>query len=239
MATGNYYDDYENPEAVDRRAMLAQMGSKPLEQGGITGGKPVVDIRNNPAEPGGFAGVTEKTDAVPVAEDYKALGKYADRLGAWSGNTDKLGRGWDDKSERYKMLTVMSHFDPNAGITPEMIAALNGADIHGAKFSGDRDKLTVDNAGGWARFGKGGTGDVIERFNDPNNTNKQWGAWQVDDAPATGAPQGGGLPMPNLGSIAPVLGGDMGTYNTLQDRLRQILGGDAALNQQALLAQMG
>ena len=165
----------------------------------------------------------------PPKTDYTTLGSFANRLGAWTGNTEKLNRSWDDKSERYKMLTVQSHFDPNAGITPEMIEALNAANIHGAKFSGSRDKLTVDNAGGWDRFGTGGTGDVIERF-DPENTNKQWSPWAVDEPTGAGTQARG----PAQQSAAGLQTSDAvnaltqdSTYNSLQAKLQQILGAES------------
>lgn len=171
---GNLYE-----ELAKRAAQMA-----PMDNTGVAGGK----------DRGGFATEPSQSDTnTPPPTDYTKMGQFANRMGAWNGN-EKFDRNWDDKSERYKMLTVMSHFDPNAGVTPELIAALNGANIYGAKFSGSGDKLTVDNAGGYDRFGTGGTGDVIAGFKDPNNTNKQWGAWQVDDNPqaAGGGPGGGG-----------------------------------------------
>lgn len=135
--------------------------------------------------------------------DYKQLGKYADQMGVFSGN-DKLNVPWDQRSERYKMLTVQSNFDPNAGITPEMIAALNAADINGAKFSGDRDKLSATGLNNWENYdGREGVGDIIQGFNDPSRKGKlTWGAW---------APEGGGAPAPqgagHANAMASLLGG--------------------------------
>lgn len=185
-------------------------------------------------------------DPAAPAKDYTKIGEYGGRLGAWTGNTDKLGRDWDKKSERYKMLTVLSNFDPNAGLTPEVIAALNAANIHGAKFSGSKDKLNVENAGGWERFGKGGIGDIIQGFNDPNNKTKQWGAWNdpnLEPAAPAGSPVGpsqiGGLNT--NGAIDSIMGNS--TYNTLQQRLQEILGPQStdpnALMQQLLQRGQG
>jgi hypothetical protein len=247
----NFYDGASNynDETLNREALLAQMKptaaqptklteaapatAKPYEVGGITGG-----------EPGGIAGTPAPTGATPEKVDYTQLGQYKDRMGAWNGN-EKFNRGWDDKSERYKMLTVMSHFDPNQGISPELLDALNGANIHGAKFSGSRDKLNVENAGGWDRFGSGGIGDVIQGFNDPNNKTKNWSPWSDPnlDTPAPAA--GGGqnfLSGPSSFSNAVLAGNnnvptDEGTYNLLQQQLQGILG-PAATDRNALLALM-
>lgn len=186
--------------------------------------------------------------AAPPPVDYTKLGQFGSRLAAGRGVSEKIQRPWDKQSERYKMLTVLSHFDPNNGLTPEVIAALNAANIHGAKFSGSKDKLTVENAGNWKRFGVGGTGDIIGGFNNPNKKVKEWAAWDNDAAankpglsvvnshgPGSGVPPtaGGGL----LGSDALNSMMQDSTYNTMQKRLQEILGPQST-NRNVLMQQL-
>ncbi len=152
----------------------------------------------------------------PATPDYKTRGKYATFN---AGADDKYNRPWDQLSERYKMQTVLSHFDPNQGITPEVIAALNAANINGAQFSGSKDKLDARNLSAWENYdGREGIGDIIEGFNDPNRAQKSWGAWGPEGPPA--AAQGG---TNMAGSLAnPLLQGDsMGSINAALGKLAQ------------------
>jgi hypothetical protein len=205
----------------------------PYEQGGVTGGiqeQLVKALQGGQAQAPGLQTPETPAPAAPAPEDFTQLGKYANKLGAY--NTDKFNNPYDQRSEKYQIGTVMSHFDPNAGITPELIAALNGANIHGAKFSGSGDKLTVDNAGGYDRFGSGGTADVIGGFKDKSKDHG-WGAWFVDDQ---GQPQQ--KPTGGMNSGMPSFGGS--TINNMlqsdaQGNIQQAL---SSLQQPGLLQQL-
>jgi hypothetical protein len=157
----------------------------PYEQGGVLGPKVqgLVDSLRGPTAletPGIQAPADPAVVAGPppvAAPNYKQTGQY---LGNRFKN-EKSQRPWEDQSERYQIGTVLSNFDPKQGITADLIAALNGADIHGAKFSGQGDKLTVENAGGWDRFGTGGTDDIIGNFKSGQG---EWAAWTSPEGQA-------------------------------------------------------
>ena len=159
--------------------------------------------------------------------DYKKAGQFGGRMGPWNPNDPnqtKFAEPWDNMSERYKMMTVLSNFDPRQGVTPDVLKALNDANINGARFSGSGQNLTVDNAGGYDRFGKGGTADIITSFQGGNGT---WRPWAD---PALEGPAGGGAPA---GGLDPRLTGDpsagiqaalasLGNSPTLQALLKQL-----------------
>jgi hypothetical protein len=259
-----------DPELMNRQAMLSQMagGSAIAPDPTDSAQPPPRDLgENSPeaiaklnAEHPEYSGGQPLTPATPAAPDYTKLGKYSGQMGAWSeadptkpGN-EKFARPWDDRSERYQMMSVLSNFDPTKGITPEVLDALNKANIHGAKFSGQGDKLTVDNAGNWARFGKGGTGDIITGLKSGHGT---WAPWSDPNLEEAQGAQGGGGPMspPLQNGMIPGQGGDMSntdlttslnrgvpTDNTFfQQLLKQIQeqSGTGGMDRQALLSQMG
>lgn len=146
------------------------------------------------------------TSSSTATPDYKKLGKYAGQMSAWSTSADnpseKFARPWDQQSERYKLLTVLSNFDPTQGITPDVINALNAADIKGARFSGSGDKLNAMNLQGWKDFDKEGIGDVIQGFKTGKG---QWVPWSPEN---TGG--GGGAAPVHAGLISPLLTGSAG-----------------------------
>jgi hypothetical protein len=192
-----------------------------------------------PQGPGPDVGAPTASPAVttPEAPDYTKRGKFS----TFNATSDKYDRPWDQKSERYKMQTVLSNFDPNQGITPDVIAALNAANINGATFSGSKDKLDARGLKSWENYdGQEGIGDIIEQFNNPAMAGKHtWGAWLPEGGDAGGGQaMGGGAP--SMAGIGPTpLGGQL----TSGDPLAQI---QAALAQysnspniQALLAQLG
>lgn len=179
-------------------------------------------------------GPTAEASPVAAAPDYRKTGKYASS----AYDAAKLARPWEEQSEKYRIGNVLSNFDPSQGLTPEVIAALNAADIYGAKFSGFGDKLTVDNAGGWDRFGKGGTSDVNIGFKTGKGT---WGAWTDPNLPQN--QEGAGLgPMGGMNGLAGAqsnLNGLMkGDFQSAIQAALAKLTGDAP-NLQALLAQLG
>jgi hypothetical protein len=228
----------------------------PYEQGGVTGTDPsalkaLIDKLGGTqtatapglqadAPAGGIPGIEVNGGGIngaglppgptgPLATtDYTQLGKYANKMGAY--NSDKFNVPWDQRSEKYQIGTVLSNFDPNQGLTPDAIAALNAANIHGAKFSGSGDKLTVDNAGGYDRFGKGGTADIIGGFKNPNQDHG-WGAWFVDDQgqPQQGPQGGSGMPSFGGSNINGMLQSDA------QGNIQQAL---AAIQQPGMLQQL-
>lgn len=208
-----------------RQALLAQLGTLPLDEKN----KPVGDDLPDPNA--GQYGTPQKVD-------YTQMGQY----GVGGGyNSDKFKNPWDQRSEKYQIGTVLSHFDPNAGITEDVLKALNEANIHGAKFSGSGDKLTIDNAGNYDRFGTGGTSDIIEGFKDKNRQHG-WGAWFVDPNEGAAGPVGKASPA---GGIGPDLtsyftGGvghlmDSNFLKTLMDQARQTAG-PASTDRNALLS---
>lgn len=93
-------------------------------------------------------------------------------------------------TEKYQLGRVLQYHDPSKGITPELLAELNGLNI--GDFSGQGDRLSVKNARNGARW-TDGTGDIIKNFTGEGP--KEWGA--LDTAPAQAAPaaQGMGLPQ--------------------------------------------
>jgi hypothetical protein len=173
--------------------------ANPYEQGGIlgpkaqglldslrgpmgqTGSRPMPQIPSPHPSEVSAPGLQAPQDATavdqPVGPNYKQTGQY---LGNRFKN-EKSQRPWEDQSERYQIGTVLSNFDPKQGITADLIAALNGADIHGATFSGQGDKLTVNNTGGWDRFGTGGTDDIIGNFKSGQG---EWAAWTSPEGQA-------------------------------------------------------
>lgn len=169
----------------------------------------------------------------PAAPDYTKVGKYTSD--AYDPN--KFNVPWDQRSEKYQIGTVLSNFDPNLGMTPEVLAALNAANIHGAKFSGNGDQLNVDNAGNYARFGQGGSSDTITGLHSGGNA--KWGAWTDPALAAQGQPaqgqaaQAGGGAAGAFPSIAGgALSGD--PMAAIQAALKQYAGQSGKL--EALLA---
>ena len=164
--------------------------------------------------------------AVPAPIDYTKPGKYT----STAYDAKKMMLPWEQMSEKYKIGTVLSNFDPSKGLTPDVIDALNNANIFGAKFSGAGDKLTVDNVAGYDRFGKGGTSDVNIGFKTGNGT---WGAWTDPNLPGNQVPVGGGAATAAGG----LLSGN--PLDVIRAEIAKLMGGNAKPNLQALLAQFG
>jgi hypothetical protein len=223
-------------------------GLTPPGGAGIAPGEP--NPSGAPAS-GGTLPTPSPTGEPPVSPiapptDYRKLGKYAGNMGAWSQDvskpSEKFGRNWDDMSERYQMMSVLSNFDPKAGITPEVVDALNKAGIKGgAKFSGSGDKLNVENLGGYDRFGTGGIGDIVKGLKG-QNADTAWNPWSGPDAgggESQTMPQGGGMGMPQLGGGVPLdsllTSGD--PSEAIQRALASMVGGERS-NAQALLQRL-
>lgn len=211
----------------------AMVGASPTNTGvaGGKGGELESESSAAPATVPIASPASAATDiaATPPATDYTKLGKYANQMGAWSTDaanpSEKFARPWDDRSERYKMMTVLSNFDPTQGITPDVINALNAANINGAQFSGSGDKLDARGLQNWRNYdGREGIGDVIKGLKSGNGT---WQGWEPEGGGGEPAAMGGGW-------IDAQLGGD--PLAAIQQALSQY--GNSA-NLQALLAQLG
>lgn len=216
----------------NRKALLGELGIDDEASQQIDPVGPAMEVPAPAADP----------IASPAAPDYRKLGKYAGQMGAWSTDAanhgEKFARPWDDMSERYKMLTIQSNFDPTKGISQEMVDALNAANIKGAKFSrGSDDRLSATGLENWENYdGREGLGDIIQGFKTGKG---QWGAWAPEggDAPAASGAQSFG------GGIAPFGGVPLDDLVT-GDPLRKIQQAIAQLstsrpNAAALLSQLG
>lgn len=247
MAYDNEQDD--NITAAIRKSIGQpgmQQDTAQMKVDEPAGGDPISDaIRGSlppgPTVPGGDpnAGEAPPMADAPTLPDYTKRGKF----GTFNmGADDKYNRPWDQLSERYKMQTVLSNFDPNAGITPEVIDALNKANINGATFSGSGDKLDARNLSAWENYdGHEGIGDIIQGFKDPNNKNKTWGAWLPESKGGGGETQvelpigQGAQPIPYESGGVPT---DDGFFAKMLAALRQQAGG-ASTDRAALMSQMG
>jgi hypothetical protein len=190
----------------------SQSPSSPYEEGGVTGGAGLDQARQENAA----------AQAAP-ATDYTKMGQYGAKMGGWAG--DKFQKPWADQSEKYQIGTVLSNFDPKGGVTPEVVAALNAANIHGAQFSGEGDQLKVNNLTGYDRFGSGGTADVVKGLKG-NNEDTAWQPWFVDDQAGGGM---GGNQQAALGNaIQGGAWGENGAYGSQPWMSRNTqTGGDA------------
>jgi hypothetical protein len=121
-------------------------------------------------------------------------------------------------SPKYQIGRTLSQFDPNQGITPEVLTALNALGL--GTFSGARDKLQI---GGNVdpRFDGFTDLDLIVGFNDPNNLNKQWN-YQASNpnAPQAGGGMMSGMAMPSMmGGLASQPQGQAGPMAGVQQAL--------------------
>jgi hypothetical protein len=200
MLDWNTKRPYGAPEQAGGSQMFRQKKNDPL-QSALTAGPmgTAVEpgrVETPVAQPPSGSVPSAPAALPPATPDYTKLGKYTTFN---AGAADKYNKPWDQLSERYKMQTILSNFDPSGGITPDVINALNtaGGGINGATFSGSKDKLDARGLQKWENYdGREGIGDIIQGFNDPNNKNKSWGAWQPE-----GPAQGGllGPQMPSMG----------------------------------------
>lgn len=232
--------DVIREKSREQERLLAEGLPDPLndEEGGYTGGEEVRELKDT----GDIVpGPSDLTTPVAAKPDYKKFGKYAN-YGAY--DQEKAQRPWEDMSEKYKIGAVLSNFDPTKGLTPEVIEALNSANIFGAKFGMDgEDKLNVIDTGGHERFGSGGIGDVIEGFKTGNG---KWGAWADPNlqpevqAEMPGQGGGGGIAPPSGALNAMIANGlpdDYGFFEQLMKQAQQAAGGQ--VDRRALLSLMG
>src|SRR5262245_46580071 len=142
--------------AYDMGSPGAQSYSVPDPSNGAAAKRGPVDMAASPNLPVGGVPSPE-SGGMASAPDYTKLGKYANQLTGYDMN--KFNRPYDQMSEKYKVGLVNSWFDPNQGITPEYLKALN--DLNIGDFSGTGDKLNVMNGRNGGRYGQGGTADTI------------------------------------------------------------------------------
>jgi hypothetical protein len=171
--------------------------------GGTAGPPPLSPVSTPgiqaPADPGSVVD-PQGQPVVPSFTPPTAPGQYLGNR----YNNEKVRAPWEEMSERYKIGLILSQFDPNQGLTPEVINALNAAGIlSSGSFSGSGQNLT---APGVDRFGSGGTDDIIHNYQGGGSGNAQWAAWTSPEGQAKqrahnaalrgSAPQG-------MGSLSP------------------------------------
>lgn len=229
--------------AIDERQMMIDEllkkngGNTGVSGYGMPGGVETPGLDPGATTPPDIGAAT--STPTPTASSAAPAASYAMR----GFDAGKLAADPSQQSEKYKIGNVMKQFDPKAGVTPDMLAALNALDI--AKFSGSGDKLTVENTKNDPRFGRGGTADVVYGLKG-QNADTAWQPWFVDEGAAAGAPamtggagMAGGSALQSIAPIASMAPTDTGFYQKLQDQLAQILGGPNALDRDALLKMLG
>jgi hypothetical protein len=172
--------------------------------------------------------------SVPQATALSApASPNAPRYGLEGFDANKRAAGHD--SPKYQIGGVLERFDPKAGVTPEVLAALNALGI--GTFTGDKDKIHV---GGNIdpRFQDVTSFDVVRGFNGPGG-GQAWqfgglnGSAAAQTQPGVGMAGGGGMPS-TLG-IASLLSGD--PLQRIQQAIGQI-NGKGQVNLDALLSQL-
>lgn len=192
---------------------------------GITGGMPKAPLE----EAAGLAQTSGAASAVPT---LYGLDDSWDR-GKLEGEHD---------SPKYQIGRTLRMFDPRAGVTPEVLAALNKLGL--GTFSGERDKLSVGGSVD-PRFNGVTAFDVGRNFSKPDGSTGS-DAWSFqNDMPQASAPVAAGGPYP----IDPggVVNGrfdtgaaslsDESLYRRLLAQLQSVLGPDT--NEQALSSVLG
>lgn len=223
-------DDFEREEMI-RQLQQPQAQRRTAMPGGI---QAPVDPTTTPIETA--PPVTTPTEpAAPSApvQSYNMRGFDAGKM----ADPNK-------QSEKYKIGRIMQKYDPRGGVTPEMIAELNALGI--AEFSGQGDKLTVNNTKNDPRFGRGGTADVVYGHKGQNE-DTAWQPWFIDEGAAAGAPAGaamgggfgmGGGGMSTLDRIRGLMPTDLDFFNRLQGQAVGAVGGAGALDRDALIQML-
>jgi len=213
-----YDEDYEREALI---SALSRNGNT-----GITGGMdPTFD--GPPLAPS-----VDPQPPAPQRQTYAMQGYEASKLADAGHNTEK-----------YQIGRVMQYHDPSKGITPELLADLNALGI--GTFSGSGDRLSVTDPRNGNRLAAG-TGDVIVNFTGEGPKHWTYLDTEAGNGPAQSRPQTSAQPAYNpylafpetassfdrIQSLVPT---DWDFYNTLQERLGQIVGGPKALDREALL----
>jgi hypothetical protein len=216
-----------NDDDLERQMLLDMLSKKPSEQGGVTGRTATQGSLDQ-----GLAPVpAPAAPATAPPQSYNMRGFEADKLSADPSQ----------QSEKYKIGNVFKKYDPKGGVTPEMLAELNGLGI--ADFSGSGDKLTVNNTKNDPRFGRGGTADVVYGIKG-QNADTAWQPWFIDDgggaAPGAGAAGGAmGNLMGGESSFQSLAPTDSDFFKRLMAQAGTVLGGDQAFDREALLRMLG
>ena len=239
-------DELDQEKRPNQDALLAQLGAGPnTAQMGPNAGRmdtfapdaaSAAAWRNDPSNPlhGIMSGLAPSDPVQGMAQASQKPQSNPDYMD-WAGiNKDKYDSGHD--SPKYQVLRALSGFDPSQGVTPDVLAALNGLGL--GTFSGKGDKINVGGQidprfDGYTEF------DLIRGFNDPNNQSKKWGfggtgaPGQPDHQPQSW--QGGGMGLGIAqGGLHSLLSGD--PMAGIQAAIGQYAGqGD---NLKALLAQL-
>jgi hypothetical protein len=227
----------QDDETQDRRALLAQMQGGPLAtaQANNTGVRTPSTATPVPAAAPPAAA---PAPAAPPAMDnskwdtdgYSKPGyTAADTHGTVLYDPAK----WNDanhQTPKYVVGRIMAEAgdmkDPNARTAAfEKIAQA----YPGATYNG-KDKLTMPDGGIIDVFKGAGSGEYGIQWNPETGPGGK---------PLEGqATPGSAIPTQANEQMNSYVPTDMSTYNALQARLKEILGGDAAMNKEALLSQM-
>lgn len=243
MATKGYNDFEEEDDPITGAIKKSIAGQG---QGDLPGAGGLVPGMEEP--PPAIAGPVEPPVGpegpmdLPKANDYTKLGSFKDKMGPWNESNEKFQRPWDEMSERYKMLTILSNFDPSKGVTPEVVDALNKANIKGAKFSGEGDKLSATGLEQWNDYdGAEGLGDVITGFKTGKGTWSPWSPLSKEETqvemPGLTSMQPGESPLMNqMNGMVPT---DESFFQKLLEAAQKKVGAEGGLDREALLSQLG
>jgi hypothetical protein len=216
-----------NDDDVERQMLLDLLSKKPAESGGVTGGTATQGSLDQ--------GLAPVPAAAPApAPSYNMRGFDAGKMAADPSQ----------QSEKYKIGNIFKKYDPKGGVTPELLAELNGLGI--AEFSGQGDRLTVNNTKNDPRFGRGGTSDVVYGLKG-QNADTAWQPWFIDEgggaAPGAGATggamgnlMGGAGGASSFDSLAPT---DSDFFKRLMAQAGSALGGPQAFDRDVLLRMLG
>jgi hypothetical protein len=179
--------------------MSNAMGAAPIARG-----PQAVPSQTGPYEQGGVAGampaVQPPVQQPAAAPDFSRVAGYDQAK--WDANK---------QDAKYQMGRTLAQFDPRQGITPEVIAALNGLGY--GTFSGQGDKLSLSGLTDLGRQNKLSgdyTGaDFIQGFKSGN------GKWGYAD-PVAEAAQAGGAPAAMSPELLAMLGGGGMSQQTAQ-----------------------
>jgi hypothetical protein len=201
-------------------------------------------MQNNPYEQGGIAGPNQRAlvealsggtaPAPPIQSEMPAPAQAAPALDFGRMTGYDQGK-WDANKQdaKYQIGRTLAQFDPRQGVTPEVLAGLNGLGY--GTFSGQGDKLNLTGLTDKGRqnklSGDYSGADFIQGFKSGNG---KWGyadpfaeAQQAQSQPRPQA--GGGLPSFAGSSISNMLQSDA------QKNIQQALG---ALQQPGMLQQL-
>jgi hypothetical protein len=143
-------------------------------------------------------GAPPETRAMPMPTAQTTPAAAGGQTYATEGfDANKIARGHD--SPKYQARAVFERFDPKAGVTPELLDALNQLNI--GTFTGGKDKIHV---GGNVdpRFGDVTSFDVVRGYNGPGGGQAwQWGGLNGSAAAGNAASAGNASPSINVRAL--------------------------------------